>query len=76
VTEARNSQGQFFGEQRLFELTEHAAAAALSCPETLRRLASAVLDHQAGQLQDDATLLLVDWSGQAHQRMFPVIARR
>jgi hypothetical protein len=71
VTEARNSQGQFFGEQRLFELTEHAAAAALSCPETLRRLASAVLDHQAGHLQDDATLLLVDWSGEA-QRMFPI----
>jgi hypothetical protein len=76
VTEARNSQGQFFGEQRLFELTEHAAAAALSCPETLRRLASAVLQHQGGHLQDDATLLLVDWSGEAHQRMFPTITRR
>jgi hypothetical protein len=76
VTEARNSQRQFFGEQRLFELTEHAAAAALSCPETLRRLASAVLNHQGGHLQDDATLLLVDWSGEAHQRMFPTVARR
>jgi serine phosphatase RsbU (regulator of sigma subunit) len=71
VTEARDHQGRFFGERRLVELTEHAAAGQLSAPETLRRLAAAVLEHQDGQLQDDATLLLVDWSADSHVRMFP-----
>jgi serine phosphatase RsbU (regulator of sigma subunit) len=73
VTEARDAHGEFFGEQRLIEFAEHCAASNLSAPETLRRLAAAVLEHQAGQLQDDATLLLVDWSAQAHTLMFPTL---
>jgi serine phosphatase RsbU (regulator of sigma subunit) len=73
VTEARDSSGRFFGEERLIELTEHAAAAELSAPETLRRLGAAVVEHQSGQLQDDATLLMVDWSDVAHLRMFPTV---
>ena len=71
ITEARDARGAFFGEQRLIELTEHAAAAELSAPETLRRLGIAVMDHQNGKLQDDATLLLVDWFTGRHLRMFP-----
>jgi hypothetical protein len=31
--------------------------------ELLRRLVRAVLDHQGGGLRDDATLLLVQWTG-------------
>ncbi|MEJ3653303.1 PP2C family protein-serine/threonine phosphatase [Actinomycetes bacterium KLBMP 9759] len=73
VTEARDSTGEFFGEQRLVEFVEHAAADELSAPETLRRLAAAVLEHQGGRLQDDATLLLVDWSAEAHLRMMPAL---
>jgi serine phosphatase RsbU (regulator of sigma subunit) len=73
VTEARDSTGRFFGEERLIELTERAAAAELSAPETLRRLGAAVVEHQSGQLQDDATLLMVDWSDVAHLRMFPTM---
>jgi serine phosphatase RsbU (regulator of sigma subunit) len=73
IVEARDQQGRFFGEDRLVELTEHAAASELSAPETLRRLATAVLDHQEGRLQDDATLLLVDWSTDGHLRMFPTL---
>jgi serine phosphatase RsbU (regulator of sigma subunit) len=71
ITEARDARGEFFGERRLVEFTEHAAAAELSAPETLRRLGVAVMDHQRGQLQDDATLVLVDWFTEGHQRMFP-----
>jgi hypothetical protein len=37
----------------------------------LRRLVIAVLDHQKGQLQDDASLLIAEWSPDAHQRMYP-----
>jgi len=71
VTEARDGNGEFFGERRLVELTEQAAAADLSAPETLRRLRTAVMRHQEGRLQDDATLLLVDWASDRHLRMFP-----
>jgi serine phosphatase RsbU (regulator of sigma subunit) len=73
IVEARDRDGGFFGEDRLVELTEHAAASELSAPETLRRLATAVLEHQEGRLQDDATLLLVDWSADGHLRMFPTL---
>jgi serine phosphatase RsbU (regulator of sigma subunit) len=71
ICEARDHTGAFFGEQRLMELTEHAAASELSAPEMLRRLVVAVLEHQDGQLQDDATLLLAEWSPQAYQRLYP-----
>ncbi len=74
ITEARDEHGAFFGEDRLVELTEHAAAAQISAPETLRRLAAAVLDHQRGQLQDDATLLLAEWSSTGHLRVLPTPA--
>ncbi len=73
IVEARDRHGGFFGEDRLVELTEHAAASELSAPETLRRLATAVMEHQEGRLQDDATLLLVDWSADGHLRMFPTL---
>ncbi|GAA3237273.1 PP2C family protein-serine/threonine phosphatase [Pseudonocardia petroleophila] len=71
VVEARDRHGAFFGEERLVEMTEHAAASGLSAPETLRRLAAAVLEHQGGLLQDDATLLLAEWSADAYRRMYP-----
>lgn len=74
IVEARDSNGRFFGEQRLVEFTEHASASELSAPEVLRRLGAAVLEYQAGKLQDDATLLLVDWAADGHLRMFPVSA--
>ncbi|GAA5126661.1 PP2C family protein-serine/threonine phosphatase [Pseudonocardia adelaidensis] len=76
ITEARDADGEFFGEKRLVEFAEHAAAAQLSAPETLRRLLEAVLDHQGGKLQDDASLLLVDWDRGAHARMFPGLAHQ
>ncbi|HEV7831611.1 MAG TPA: PP2C family protein-serine/threonine phosphatase [Pseudonocardiaceae bacterium] len=73
VIEARDATGEFFGEQRLVDFTERASLAELSAPETLRRLTAAVLAHQGGQLQDDATLLMVDWSANAHRRMSPAL---
>jgi len=71
IIEARNADGEFFGEQRLVDFTRRAELARLPAPETLRRLAAAVLAHQGGRLQDDATLVLVDWSATASQRLFP-----
>jgi serine phosphatase RsbU (regulator of sigma subunit) len=61
VTEARSENGDFFGIERLADFFGRAAAAQLAPSETARRLINAVLDHQNGDLQDDATMLLVQW---------------
>jgi hypothetical protein len=61
VTEARDADGAWFGEQRLVEFLTRAAAAGHPPPETVRRLMRAVLDHQGGLLQDDASVLLACW---------------
>ncbi|MGY1697798.1 PP2C family protein-serine/threonine phosphatase [Geodermatophilus sp. SYSU D00814] len=62
VTEARDGLGRWFGEQRLIEFLTRAVAAGQPPPETVRRLMHAVLDHQGGVLQDDASILLACWS--------------
>jgi hypothetical protein len=74
ITEARDADGEFFGEDRLVDFTRRAELAGLPAPETLRRLTAAVLAHQGGRLQDDATLLLVDWSADASRNLFPTLS--
>jgi phosphoserine phosphatase RsbU/P len=71
VIEARDADGAEFGIARLVELAERAAADGLPAPETLRRLTHAVRRHRGGELQDDATLVLVEWSGRAAARLLP-----
>ncbi|MGZ8736884.1 MAG: PP2C family protein-serine/threonine phosphatase [Nocardioides sp.] len=63
VTEARSPDGEFFGLTRLVDIVTRNLAAGLPAPETMRRVVHALLDHQAGDLDDDATLLLVEWHG-------------
>jgi serine phosphatase RsbU (regulator of sigma subunit) len=63
VVEARTADGELFGLDRLADLLEREAASGQPAEELLRRLVCAVLDHQAGGLRDDATLLLVQWTG-------------
>ena len=74
VSEARNARGEFFGAQRLIDFAERAELDQLSAPETLRRLAAAVLRYQGGRLQDDATLVIVDWTSGKQQRLFPTLS--
>jgi serine phosphatase RsbU (regulator of sigma subunit) len=62
VIEARTPDGELFGLDRLVDLLEREAASGQPPDELLRRLVQAVLDHQAGGLRDDATLLLVRWA--------------
>jgi sigma-B regulation protein RsbU (phosphoserine phosphatase) len=55
--------GELFGLDRLAGLLEREAASGQPAGELLRRLVRAVLEHQAGGLRGDATLLLVQWTG-------------
>ena len=71
VTEARTADGDFFTAERLAEFLERQAAAGLPTPETLRRLRLAILAHQDGRLQDDATVLLVEWRRDAELALLP-----
>jgi len=61
VVEARSQGGEFFGLDRLADFVIREAAAGQPTPETMRRLVQAVLAHQHDRLQDDATMLVVEW---------------
>jgi hypothetical protein len=61
ITEARDAAGAWFGEARLAEFLVRAMAAGQPPAETVRRLTAAVLEHQGGLLQDDASVLLARW---------------
>ena len=63
VTEARSPKGIPFGRTRLEEMLVRAAASREKPAEIMRRLSHAILDHQHGRLDDDATILLLNWCG-------------
>jgi serine phosphatase RsbU (regulator of sigma subunit) len=65
VTEARATDGELFGLDRLTDLLEQEAASGRPPEEILRRLVRALTEHQPEGLRDDATLLLVQWTGRA-----------
>lgn len=61
VTEARSTQGDLFGEERLADTVIRAMAAGHPAPEALRRLLQVLLNHQDHRLRDDATIVLAEW---------------
>jgi serine phosphatase RsbU (regulator of sigma subunit) len=71
VDEARTEDGEFFGRTRLAEFAAREAASGLATPEVMRRLLQAILRHQTGQLQDDATTLFVEWLRGDEDRILP-----
>ena len=71
ITEAHSPEGGPFGLDRLIALAEHHSVDGLPVPEILRRIAHAVLDHQHGHLDDDATLMIVEWATGAGPRIVP-----
>ncbi len=62
IPEARDHEGRFFGEDRLVDFLRRQIMAGQPLPETVRRLSRAILNHQEGELQDDATVLLMRWT--------------
>jgi serine phosphatase RsbU (regulator of sigma subunit) len=71
VVEARSPEGEFFGTHRLVDLVVRNLAAGLPAPETMRRVIRALLDHQQGQLDDDASLFLVQYRPETHEPLLP-----
>jgi hypothetical protein len=63
VTEAHLAGEDQFGLDRLIDLIEREAASKRQPEEVLRRLVAGLLDHQPDGLRDDATFLLVHWTG-------------
>jgi Stage II sporulation protein E (SpoIIE) len=64
VVEGRSATGEEFGVDRLAERFEHHAASDAEPDEVLRRLVDDVSDYNAHKLRDDASLLLLRWSGE------------
>lgn len=64
VIEARAPEdGSLFGLSQLREFLDRELSADQPAPEALRRLMRRIMDHQRGELQDDAMLLLLEWFG-------------
>ncbi len=69
VVEARDASRQFFGLGRFIELLERSAADQHKAPEMLRGVVRRVLEHQHGVLQDDASILLIEWAADNGTKM-------
>jgi serine phosphatase RsbU (regulator of sigma subunit) len=63
VIEARVSGGEMFGLERLVDHVGRHASDQQEPEEVVRQLARSVLQYRAGDLADDATLVMVHWSG-------------
>ena len=71
ITEGRDRNGAPFCEDRLADLVHQHASDGLPAPETLRRLCHTVLKHYDGPPTDDATMMYIEWSRAAGERMTP-----
>ena len=61
--EGKASSGGGFGLERLVDLVGQTASDQLSAEEVVRRIGRAVLEHHSERLDDDATLVIVQWAG-------------
>lgn len=61
ISEARSSDGSFFGDDRLADFLVRASLENLPVPETVRHLADNILKYSDADLRDDATILLMEY---------------
>jgi serine phosphatase RsbU (regulator of sigma subunit) len=71
LTEARLDEQKRMGVEGLREFVAREAAAAHTAPETLRRLSQAIMEAHPGELDDDATALVVEWKGGGETLLLP-----
>ncbi|MDA0639078.1 PP2C family protein-serine/threonine phosphatase [Nonomuraea ferruginea] len=75
IIEAQSPDGQVFGLERFIDFIVRREADGMSAPETLRRLIQTILERQRGRLQDDATVLMVEWRTKRQQHLILENAR-
>ncbi len=75
ISEARDSERRFFGTPRLIDTIERAATDGKTLPEISRTVLEALLRHQQGVLQDDATLFLIQWTTEGQAQLDPTLLR-
>jgi serine phosphatase RsbU (regulator of sigma subunit) len=61
--EGKPSAGGGFGLERLTDLVGQTASNQMSAEDIVRRVGRAVLEHHSDRLDDDATLVIVQWQG-------------
>jgi serine phosphatase RsbU (regulator of sigma subunit) len=61
VTEGHTTGGAPFGVERLGQFVIEHTAAGTAAPEMMRQLNHEIMDHQSGELRDDATVVMVEW---------------
>jgi len=61
LSEARGPDGRRFTPEGLSAFIERETSSGHRAPETLRRLRQAIVAQQEGQLDDDATAVLLEW---------------
>ena len=66
LVEGGRRGGSRFGVERLADLLTRAHSDGLGCAETIRQLGHKVLEHADYELNDDATMLLLEWRGVPH----------
>lgn len=66
ATESGPRGGERFGLERLADLLGRSLLDGLPLAETVRRLVMAVLDHSQHRLQDDTTIMLVEYRSPVH----------
>ncbi|WP_459983904.1 PP2C family protein-serine/threonine phosphatase [Nocardioides sp. AN3] len=71
AVEARRPDGTFLGLDGLVGFLEREAATKQTAPETLRRLQRTLLGAEGTILNDDATVLLLEWSRGSAERLLP-----
>jgi serine phosphatase RsbU (regulator of sigma subunit) len=68
VVEARAADGELFGLERLVDTITRIAGDDPP-PETLRRVMHAVQDHCSGPMNDDATVVTIEWQGSGSSKL-------
>ena len=71
LSEARGPDGRRLTAEGLTGFIEREVSSGHQAPETLRRLRQAIVAHQEGQLEDDATAVLLEWRRGAEAAFVP-----